>query len=343
MNELIKKILEQCKKINKTKLISTILVYELAILNLRVEKIFIDKKNKYGSPTKIAKKYLKNLLNLIEDLKTFDEYGKKIIIKKIKFKREIEHKKLFEKLWTNYSFEQYKKERLTRYLKRIKINKLQSLIKRKKIIDFGCGHGNFLIACYLTGAEHCVGIDYGKGSINYGNNILKKLSIKKNKIKLLVKSVYKSNQRNNFFDFGILNGVFHHLENESIALKEIHRVLKPNGYLWIYVRGGGGLSDSILDMSQNILRTIDKNFVVNQINSLGLTTNKEYHLNDGLNALYRRRTLPELKKQFKRIGFYNFKQLKGGYKTDYDKPFYKDKYFKEKFGSGDLRILCKKK
>ena len=46
----------------------------------------------------------------------------------------------------------------------------------------------FLIACYLTGAKHCVGIDYGKDSINYGNNILKKLVIKANKIKLLVKS-----------------------------------------------------------------------------------------------------------------------------------------------------------
>ena len=343
MNELIKKILKQCKKINKTKLISTILVYELAILNLRIEKILFDKKNKYGSPVKITKKYLKNLLNLIEDLKTFNEYGKKITIKKIKYKREAEHKKLFQKLWVNYSFEQYKKERLTRYLKRIRINKLQKFIKRKKIIDFGCGHGNFLVACYLTGAKHCVGIDYGKSSINYGNSILKKLVIKSNKIKLLVKSVYKSNQKENFFDFAIQNGVFHHLDNEPMAYKEVHRVLKPNGYFWIYTRGGGGLCDLIMAMSQNILETIDKNFVVNQIRSFGLTTNKEYHLGDCLNAIYRNTTLPKLKNMLKKTGFCNFKQLKGGYKNDSDKPFYKDKYFKEKFGSGDLRILCQKR
>ena len=36
------------------------------------------------------------------------------------------------------------------------------------------------------------------------------------------------------------------------------------------------------------------------------------------------------------------KQLKGGMATDFDRPYVKDKYFKEKFGSGDLRLLFMK-
>jgi hypothetical protein len=36
------------------------------------------------------------------------------------------------------------------------------------------------------------------------------------------------------------------------------------------------------------------------------------------------------------------RQLNGGFKTDFDYPFIKDKYFKKKFGSGDLRLLFKK-
>ena len=96
-------------------------------------------------------------------------------------------------------------------------------------------------------------------------------------------------------------------------------------------------------MSQKILKDIDKDFIVNKIKSLGLTTNKEYHLGDGLNAEYRHTTFCKLKKKLEKIGFFNFKQLNGGMKTDFDKPFYKDKYFSEKFGSGDLRILCQKK
>ena len=96
-------------------------------------------------------------------------------------------------------------------------------------------------------------------------------------------------------------------------------------------------------MSQKILKKIDKEFINNSIRSFGLTTNKEYHLGDGLNAEYRHTNLSKLKTKLEKIGFYNFKQLKGGMKTDFDKPFYKDKYFSEKFGSGDLRILCQKK
>ena len=41
-------------------------------------------------------------------------------------------------------------------------------------------------------------------------------------------------------------------------------------------------------------------------------------------------------------GFSNIKQLKGGFKTDFDKPFSKDKFFKYKFGDGDLRLICQK-
>ena len=54
-------------------------------------------------------------------------------------------------------------------------------------------------------------------------------------------------------------------------------------------------------------------------------------------------TYNNITKMLGKIGFYNFRQLNGGYKADFDRPFFKDKYFKEKFGSGDLRILCQKK
>ena len=95
-------------------------------------------------------------------------------------------------------------------------------------------------------------------------------------------------------------------------------------------------------MCQKILRKIDKNFVVNHIRSCGLNNGKEYHLGDSMNAEYRHTTYKELVSFLKKIGFKNFRQLNGGFTTDFDKPFSKDRYFAEKFGSGDLRILCQK-
>ena len=41
-------------------------------------------------------------------------------------------------------------------------------------MDFGCGHGNFLVSCFLNGSSFGLGIDYGKDSIKYANEIKKK-------------------------------------------------------------------------------------------------------------------------------------------------------------------------
>ena len=74
-------------------------------------------------------------------------------------------------------------------------------IKGKKIIDFGCGHGNFLIACYILGAKECIGIDYGKDSINFAKKICKKLKIPENSVKFLKTEVYNSRQKKRIFWF----------------------------------------------------------------------------------------------------------------------------------------------
>ena len=154
--------------------------------------------------------------------------------------------------------------------------------------------------------------------------------------------MYKSKLKKNYFDFAIQNGVFHHLNNEDSAYREVYRVLKTGGYFWVYTDGGGGIRDFIWDLSQKLLQNIDNNIVLNQIRSMGLSKNKEYHLGDGLSARYRHTDLPTIKRRLKKIGFEFVKQLKGGFKTDFDYPYYKEKFFKKKFGSGDLRLLFKK-
>ena len=95
-------------------------------------------------------------------------------------------------------------------------------------------------------------------------------------------------------------------------------------------------------LDQKIMLKFDNSFVQKNIRSIGLSTNKEYHLGDHTSAKYRHTDLAKIKSELKTIGFKYVRQLEGGCNTDFDYPFVKDKYFKEKFGSGDLRLLFKK-
>ena len=334
---LEKKILNKFKNSIKSDLSARILINHLIYINLKTEKLLLTKN---FNPEKIILKDINYLYSLINNIHNFKEFSNDKF-KKQKFILEKNHKTLFQKLWVNYTFDEFKKERLGRYIKRIEINKIQELIKNKKIVDFGCGHGNFLMSMIKFKPKKCVGIDYGKNSIDYANKFRKKFYPDQN-ISFLIRSVYQSKLKKNYFDFAIQNGVFHHLDYENKAYLEVHRVLKSGGYLWVYTDGGGGIRDFIWDLSQKLLKNVDNNIIQNQIRSIGLTTNKEYHLGDGLSARYRHTDLKDIKVKLKKIGFKYIRQLNGGFKTDFDYPYYKEKYFKKKFGSGDLRLLFQK-
>ena len=333
------RIYKKTKHLPKTKFAFSFLMYEIILANLEIENIIFKKDY---NPTPGTLKILESLDYKIDLIINNNKFSDKTKIIKQPFLREKTHKELFQKLWTNYTFDQYLTDRIERYRKRIRINDLKKIIKNKKIVDFGCGHGNFLIAAILEGGSFGYGIDYGKESINFSNKIKKKLKLN-NKLKFTVSSVYKTKIKSNTFDVAIQNGVFHHLDSPTKAYKELHRVFKKDGYAWFYTDGGGGVRDIIKDMSQKILKDIDVNFKIKKIRSVNLNFSKQYHISDDVNAKYQHYDLKTYKRYLRGLGFTNFTQLNGGTNTDFDKPFLKDKYFNLKFGSGDLRILCQKK
>tara|TARA_B110000977_G_scaffold201862_1_gene299480 strand:- start:12685 stop:13749 length:1065 start_codon:yes stop_codon:yes gene_type:complete len=336
---LSEKIIKKTKLLPKTNFAYSFFIAELILVNLEIENLIFKKDY---NPSADTFKILENLIYKVDLIKKNNIHSDKTKIGKQTFVKEKSHEELFQKLWTNYTFDQYLKDRIGRYRKRIKINNLKKIIKDKKIIDFGCGHGNFLIAAVMEGCSQGYGIDYGKESINFSNKIKNKLKLN-NKLKFKVGSVYKTTIKSNSFDVAIQNGVFHHLDTPTKAYKELHRVLKKGGYAWFYTDGGGGIRDIIGDMSQKILKNVNIDYKINKIRSLNLSYTKQYHMSDNTNAKYEHYDLKTFIKYLEKLGFTNFVQLNGGTKTDFDKPFFKDKYFDLKFGSGDLRILCQKK
>jgi len=105
----------------------------------------------------------------------------------------------------------------------------------KRVLDLGCGSGRHLI--YLAQRKFDVyGIDFSKEGIKIAKNWLRK---EKLKAKLKVRDIYrKLPYKDNFFDAIISTQTLHHNKIEKIrkAIKEIERVLRPGGLIFITMR-----------------------------------------------------------------------------------------------------------
>jgi len=101
-----------------------------------------------------------------------------------------------------------------------------SMIKNKVILDDGCGSARYSVALMKLGAKKVYALDKGVGN-----------KFKAKGIKYINGDVLNLPFKNNMFDFVFCNGVLHHTKNTYKGLKEIFRVLKKGGAVWLYLCG----------------------------------------------------------------------------------------------------------
>lgn len=100
-----------------------------------------------------------------------------------------------------------------------------SYVKGKNVLDIACGNGYGTIMLLKSGASEVYGVDLEK-------NIIAALREKYSSIKNLFfneGSAYEIPFPNDFFDTVVSIETLEHLQNPKIFLKEVNRVLKPNG------------------------------------------------------------------------------------------------------------------
>lgn len=105
----------------------------------------------------------------------------------------------------------------------------------KRILDLGCGSGRHVIYFAKNGFS-VYGIDIAEEGIKITKEWLKKEKLQAN---LKVGSIYKKlPYKDNFFDAVISTNTIHHekIKNIRKAIREIERVLKPKGLVFITVR-----------------------------------------------------------------------------------------------------------
>jgi len=115
-----------------------------------------------------------------------------------------------------------------------KLNSVLSMIKNKPetILDIGCASGWFLSKIadkYLE--ANCFGIDVYNKAIQYGKKHYKNLHLRRG-------NAHKLPYKSKSFDLILCTEVLEHVENPDIVLKEMRRVLKPNGLSLIEMDSG---------------------------------------------------------------------------------------------------------
>ena len=114
----------------------------------------------------------------------------------------------------NYNHKEYKAYSKT----------IESKIRTGKILEIGCGNGYLLQTLKEKGFD-CYGIEPSPLAYNYARNILN-LNVEN-------KFLHQSSFYNESFDVIIMIDVAEHISDMHTFMKEITKVLKPGGYIFI--------------------------------------------------------------------------------------------------------------
>ena len=256
--------------------------------------------------------------------------------------QEDKHRDLFDVIWDKYAEPEFE-EFVDRYRTRIRINRLEPLVAGKRCIDFGCGNGVFCFALLDMGAASVVGIDFGAHNIKFANRLAALRGVA-GQAEFKEATVYDTGYADATFDFAIQNGVFHHLNYQDRAYREVARVLKPGGGFWTYVRGAGAIAAELFYMGVRCTGNVASDELYRILGEWNVNTGKKAHVTDAFKATYVGTTYRKLTEQLAEFGFGDFRRLVGGFPTDYDHDrVAADPYGKEKYGDGDLRVLAVKR
>ena len=337
LSKNLDELLELFSKLNSP-LIKDLKIH--TVLNL---KWVFDYLNRYlVNPNKLNESidYHKNLIRIYHDLaKDNWIYNQK----KINSNKDIwkNTRKSFNFMWPrttkNKNFNLSLKMVIPR-VKQICQEMPKNFLKNSKILDSGCGPARYVNEFLKHNPKQIIGIDEGIDIIKSN-----KLRFKYNK-KVTFKKMRFENLKfeDNTFDYVNSAGVIHHSKNTiSKTIKEHSRILKKGGYFFVYIAGNGGLQMKLWKFVRRLLNNENINDVYNYLNEK-ISPLRLQGILDHSFSEYQETD----RNHFERILKQNFKvikRIKGIAGTDCTPELYKsDKFFKERFGDGDLRYICKK-
>ena len=104
--------------------------------------------------------------------------------------------------------------------------------KDSQVLDVACGTADSTIALAKAGVPRVVGVDISEGMLKVGEKKIEELK-PNSTITLKVEDCENLSFEDNTFDAAFIAFGIRNFEDKKKGLKELHRVLKPNGHLLI--------------------------------------------------------------------------------------------------------------
>lgn len=156
---------------------------------------------------------------------------------------EKETRKIFHKIHTAQGDEPEIFNRLTSLLSCDYLQEKNDFFVDKVCLDAGCGsNANATFSMLRMGAKKVYAFDLDKSILESAPRFLHGFE---GRYSLDIGNVLNMSYHDNFFDFVLCVGVLHHTADALQGMKELARVTKRGGVLYITIQGKGGLVKEI--------------------------------------------------------------------------------------------------
>jgi ubiquinone/menaquinone biosynthesis C-methylase UbiE len=212
-------------------------------------------------------------------------------------------------------------------------------IKNLKVLDAGCGPGRFTYVLSNYHPKKIYGID-----LSFQNIKIAKKIFKKKNIKFLQGNVLYLPFKKESFDFVYSSGVIHHTNNFLKGLKELIRVCKKNGHIYLYIYAKGGIYWRARTFMNKIMKRIPQIYSQNILDIIGMPRTRLLFLDLWYVPIEKHTSVKEIMKILKKEGITRIKKLKSSTIYDHSNAIHrhKKKGGGAIWGDGDIRLLIQK-
>jgi len=147
--------------------------------------------------------------------------------------------KLYGGLWSQYDDDLFLKSLELFKQRWLANNEPEDFFQGKRCLDVGCGGGRYSLAMAHMGAKAVVGVDVSESGLK--DATMRGERIGYANVTFRQATALELPFPDGEFDFVCCAGVLHHTRSVERGFREIHRVLKPGGSLYLLLYGAGGV------------------------------------------------------------------------------------------------------